>query len=155
MKLVDSSCPFFWTASPDQVLASQDDIGKALQEQRERLTSSIAYPGTVSYIPDSGYRDVCLMYTIRVLHDATFIQQLCNISDELLRSPAFHTPYSPIEDYIPMVPVPIQQTDATSTAGRDEQPKLQGISHFIDSEDWKLPSDDLLTDSESSLVFDK
>ena len=46
VKLTDSDCPFFWTASPDQVLTSQDDIGKALQEQRENLISSMAIPGT-------------------------------------------------------------------------------------------------------------
>ena len=79
------------------------------------------------------------------------------ISDELLGSPAFHTPYSPIEDYIPMIPVSTQQTNVISLTAPDEQQKTHGTGATlcIDSEDWKLPSDDLLTDSESGLPCDK
>ncbi|XP_062507944.1 forkhead box protein N2-like [Corticium candelabrum] len=118
VKLTDSECPFFWTVSPDQILASRDDIGKALQEQRDHLTTSMSCP------------------------------------DELLSSPSFQTPYSPIEDYIPMIPIPSQLTDVESPTGRDEQPKTQGISSFVESEDWKLPSDGLLAGGETGLLLD-
>jgi hypothetical protein len=74
------------------------------------------------------------------------------ISDELLCSPAFHTPYSPIEDYIPMIPAHTEQTDVMSLTALDEQP-INGAATSLctDFDDWKLPSDGLLTDSESNI----